>query len=307
MPIYQDKRGRYHVAFMQGGRRVHRVCPAGTSKSTAIEFETKLRQEVFKVGRLGKTPEYSIGEAIVRYLNQAPQKWRRDLESKARAIGDHVVGKTLRQAPEVAEAVKKAFQGKLSPATINRRLALLRRVCNLAYKEWGWLEVPISHKIKLLPGEIERTTALNEPAIKRLVKLIQNPQAKAACMIAAYAGLRSAEALTLTKADAKNGVLRVVTGKTNKVRLVPIVPALRPWLTRLPIGLHPSTLSHAVSDAMPGVRFHDLRHSCASLLINAGVDLYTVGKILGHSQPQTTKRYAHLELATLKKAMRKLG
>jgi site-specific recombinase XerD len=57
---------------------------------------------------------------------------------------------------------------------------------------------------------------------------------------------------------------------------------------------------------MPGIRFHDLRHSCASLLINAGVDLYTVGRILGHSQPSVTQRYAHLQLGTLKKAMRKI-
>jgi site-specific recombinase XerD len=57
---------------------------------------------------------------------------------------------------------------------------------------------------------------------------------------------------------------------------------------------------------MEHVRWHDLRHSCASMLINAGVDLYTVGKILGHSTPQTTARYAHLSDARVKQAMRKL-
>lgn len=45
-----------------------------------------------------------------------------------------------------------------------------------------------------------------------------------------------------------------------------------------------------------GLRFHDLRHTAASLMINAGVDLYVVGQILGHSSAQTTKRYAHLVL-----------
>jgi site-specific recombinase XerD len=42
------------------------------------------------------------------------------------------------------------------------------------------------------------------------------------------------------------------------------------------------------------------------MLINSGVDLYTVGKILGHSSPQTTARYAHLSDASLQKAMRRL-
>ncbi len=56
--------------------------------------------------------------------------------------------------------------------------------------------------------------------------------------------------------------------------------------------------------AMPSVRFHDLRHSCASLLLAAGVDLYTISRILGHSSIQMTQRYAHLQTDALKKAMR---
>ena len=47
------------------------------------------------------------------------------------------------------------------------------------------------------------------------------------------------------------------------------------------------------------VRIHDLRHSFASLLVNAGNSLYTVQKILGHTQIKTTQRYAHLSQDTL--------
>jgi integrase len=57
---------------------------------------------------------------------------------------------------------------------------------------------------------------------------------------------------------------------------------------------------------MKHVQFRDLRHTCASMLINRGVDLYTVGKILGHTTPMTTQRYSHLNQMTLKKAMAKL-
>jgi site-specific recombinase XerD len=42
------------------------------------------------------------------------------------------------------------------------------------------------------------------------------------------------------------------------------------------------------------LRFYDLRHSMGSVLANAGIDLYTVGKQLGHAQTKTTARYAHL-------------
>lgn len=47
------------------------------------------------------------------------------------------------------------------------------------------------------------------------------------------------------------------------------------------------------------VRVHDLHHSFASFLVNAGRSLYEVQKILGHSQISTTQRYAHLSQDTL--------
>ncbi|WP_325167893.1 tyrosine-type recombinase/integrase [Pseudomonas lactis] len=50
---------------------------------------------------------------------------------------------------------------------------------------------------------------------------------------------------------------------------------------------------------LPGFRMHDLRHTFASLLINAGRSLYEVQRILGHTQIKTTQRYSHLSQDTL--------
>jgi integrase len=47
--------------------------------------------------------------------------------------------------------------------------------------------------------------------------------------------------------------------------------------------------------ALPGLRIHDLRHSFASEAINAGASLFLTGSVLGHRQPATTQRYAHLQ------------
>jgi integrase len=47
------------------------------------------------------------------------------------------------------------------------------------------------------------------------------------------------------------------------------------------------------------VRIHDLRHSSASQMVAAGIDLYAVGKILGHADYKSTQRYAHLGSDTL--------
>ena len=50
---------------------------------------------------------------------------------------------------------------------------------------------------------------------------------------------------------------------------------------------------------MDGFRFHDLRHTFASYLINAGRSIYEVQRILGHTQIKTTQRYSHLSQDTL--------
>lgn len=50
---------------------------------------------------------------------------------------------------------------------------------------------------------------------------------------------------------------------------------------------------------MPDLRVHDLRHSAASFMVNGGVDLFAVGKVLGHASYQSTQRYAHLASDTL--------
>ena len=54
-------------------------------------------------------------------------------------------------------------------------------------------------------------------------------------------------------------------------------------------------------------RFHDVRHSAASEMINAGVDLYTVGAVLNHKSATSTKRYAHLATSKLADAVATIG
>jgi site-specific recombinase XerD len=55
------------------------------------------------------------------------------------------------------------------------------------------------------------------------------------------------------------------------------------------------------------VRLHDLRHSYASEAAGAGLGLNLIGALLGHTQAQTTKRYAHLALEPLKGATDLVG
>lgn len=63
----------------------------------------------------------------------------------------------------------------------------------------------------------------------------------------------------------------------------------------------------SVMIAQPNVRMHDLRHSFASILVSAGASLPLIGQMLGHTQTQTTHRYAHLYDDPLRKAAETVG
>lgn len=82
-----------------------------------------------------------------------------------------------------------------------------------------------------------------------------------------------------------------------------------PWLlpnpdTRKPYtGIKRAWETARKAAGLPDVRGHDLRHSAASFMINAGVDLYAVGRILGHADHKSTMRYSHLANDTLRAAV----
>jgi integrase len=58
---------------------------------------------------------------------------------------------------------------------------------------------------------------------------------------------------------------------------------------------------------LEGVRLHDLRHTYASFGAGSGLGLPIIGKLLGHSQPATTARYAHLDTDPVRRAAETIG
>ena len=109
---------------------------------------------------------------------------------------------------------------------------------------------------------------------------------------------------------------RIHTTKLGKPRFVPMsdgVVSLLGSIQRLDcqwVFANPKTLKPYVSifcswntartkAGLADVRIHDLRHSYASFLVNAGRSLYEVQRLLGHTQIKTTQRYAHLSHDTL--------
>ncbi len=256
-------------------------------------------------GKLGKAPVRTIDDALVRWLEGEASKHKSyaNLLTKVRAIRAHAEGRKITAIVTVAQAVKEAgIKDGLSPSTINRRLAILRRLANLAYNEWDWLREPLGKKIKLLGGEVARHTYLTPAQVDHLADCCEHAGVAIAIRLAARTGLREGE---LLRADTIfDDCIVVGESKSGRPRLVP-VPVDMPGLV-LPIGITYATLRTFFERArikadMPAVRFHDLRHTAASWWAQAGANMAVLKELLGHSNMAVTSRYAHLMVGDLKK------
>jgi len=142
-----------------------------------------------------------------------------------------------------------------------------------------------------------------------------------------YSGLRKEELLDLRWGDLdfEQGLLTVEHGKGEKKRHIPMIPELSEILSALPrqvskgeaspyVFNNPETGTRWVDIRKPwfqalslagirNFRFHDLRHSFASRMVQRGVPLKAVQELLGHADMKTTMRYAHLAPSDLRNAV----
>ena len=212
------------------------------------------------------------------------------------------------------------------PIRANRVHEVLRRSLNLAIK-WGWIDQNPAARIERNP-EQGRTRYLSQEEIERLmVALSEHPQ-RTSCDAITFmllTGCRRGEALG-ARWDQFDPTLRLwtkpaATTKQRKEHRVPVSSRVTEMLAErrnvqsaLPDDdpnrhapfVFASVNGNALTDVkrtwaavtkaadLLDVRLHDLRHTFASLLVSQGQSLPVVGAMLGHTQTQTTQRYAHL-------------
>lgn len=173
----------------------------------------------------------------------------------------------------------------------------------------------------LATAETESVLVPDETEPRRL-----SPFALAAIKLLVFTGARRTEMLTLKweHVDLERGVLWLPDSKTGRKPVFLNAPA-RAVLEALPrVEKNPYVIvggrneRHLVNVAetwyavrslagLKDVRLHDLRHSLASVGAAAGLSLPVIGGLLGHTQAQTTKRYAHLAAEPLKHAAELVG
>lgn len=264
------------------------------------------------LSRQGLPPERSLEDALTRWLDEYVPHLKRghDYESHIRAILPHASGAGIDDAQRVWRDYVEANRS-LSNSTHNRRGAVLRRVCTLAHK-WGWASPGIASGIDLLPENPARHTYLTYTQVRELVAKVRHQETKDLLLIVAYSGLRPDEVMKLTADDVHGGCLHVRTSKTGRPRMVPVHPAIRSAVKRLPITVGYRWVARHFERARqalgkPGWRIYDLRHTAASWLIQAGADLVVVRDILGHTSLSMTGRYSHLATSHLRAAVSRMG
>ena len=321
----QDKEGRYHINLMVNGKRVHRILPKGSTASDAKRLEAELRvalgKQTAQARRLnipGDPPMTAIlaifeqhtgGKGDTHaYLRLGPwaQKYR---ASQARDFAAHVINDMRKKiVDEKTGEVKQAY----ADATINKSLSAAKKGLSLAWEQ-GLTPENFGAHIKVLELHNKREVFLTVEQVQSIAKHC-SIEMQAAIWAALLTGARRGELFKLKADYIGQDTLTFVaeTTKTKRTRVVPIVPALRPWLEHFPLTITINGVKSAwrrarVKAGLEHVNFHDLRHSCASILLAHGVDLYTIGKILGHAHTNTTQRYAHLQVEQQRTALNKLS
>ena len=178
-----------------------------------------------------------------------------------------------------------------------------------------------------LPYAVDETKPRRKHAPKaenRRVRL--DPFAVAAIRLLILTGARLREILDAqwSQVDLERGVIFLADSKTGK-KPIYLSAAAQAVLAALPrIEGNPHIIAGAKDGApradlkkpwaavcraagLEGVRLHDLRHSFASFGAGASLGLPIIGKLLGHSQPATTHRYAHLDADPLRRAVDTIG
>lgn len=317
---YHDENGREHR---------ERVGPKGLAGEVYRKRKTEIAERRFFPERIGRR-DVLLGEVVDDYLKRVKGLLRSYREAaRYGAVWKAVLrGKTLAQVvPGDIERYIAKRRSVVKPATTNRELAFLKRVFNVAIAD-GLTERNPVRAVRLRKENNARVRYLSDAEEKALREAIGEAEWPMVAF-AIHTGLRQAEQFGLRweNVDFGTGIITVPRSKHDETRRVPMNETVRDILRLRPSRLSsevcfPSGTGETPIDAcnymrrvftpavkaakIENLRWHDLRHTFASRLTMAGVDLRTVQELMGHKTITMTLRYAHLSKAHQLEAVQRL-
>lgn len=325
MSIHFDQRNqRWRFQFdryIEGKRvRPSRLLPKGWTRAQAEAYDRRQTARLYDLATGAVKPEPLIDEAVLLYLqHHAPSlKSFENIRRELAACADIYTGRPFSALAEIALSYKPVDErGKpLAAATVRNRLAYIRAACRYAWKHHKMGEHNPAERMVMPKVRNARRVYLTRRKVLEVLRHMRPGPERAAVRIAFYSGMRAGELRKCDTMETSAGLVFMLQDtKNGEPRLVPVHTKLLHIVRNA--GLWPMprtrwTVSKAFKAAARAAghgnaRLHDVRHSTASELINAGVDLYTVGGVLGHKSEASTRRYAHLVTGTLAAAVALVG
>ncbi len=215
---------------------------------------------------------------------------------------------------------------KLSTNTAAAYFNVFLSVVNMAYKD-GIIKVNVASEVNRIKWKHDQPKEyLNPKEISRIEKITRKDliTVKQACLLSIYTGLRRADVLNLRWSDVhikskQKSSLCITICKTKVPFSIPLSSSARELLLSIPQkdqfvfpDLTISTLIDGVKELIKEAKiekhitFHCFRHTFAMTLLNKGVDIYTISKLLGHQSVANTQVYAKLSNEQLRHVVSKL-
>lgn len=328
------------VEVWHGGRKFYKSKTCN-SKREALNWEGKIKHEIRSGILTPETlKNRKLSEAIDKFISQVlPQKPKNSKNVKQHLswwqseIGNF--GLSDISPSLIAEMRDKLLQeptplGKArAPATVVRYLSSLSSVYEAAIREWHWVEKNPVRQIRKPSVSNARVRFLSEDECQRLLTACReskNAYLFPVVAIAIGSGMRRGEILDLRWQDIDFNKKMIFLGKTKNgtSRFVPMVGLVLQVLLELyqkekiidfSFFIFPSinpnkqleirtAWEYALKRAnISNLKFHDLRHSCASFLAMTGASQRDIAEILGHKDLKMTFRYSHLSNQHLAEAL----
>ena len=314
------KRGKvWWFSLNYQGRQMRRSAET-TDRRLAEAILGKLRASIVEGKFFDKLQEQerTLKELLERYFQERGNKLAsvRALRSTAKRLYAHFGEQCVLAditTDTIARFKTKCDAADMAPASINRELALLSVAFNMARRQWKWCRSNPVSDAGLCPGEVERDRWLTPEEEARLLPVCPE-WLQELVRFDLNTGLRVSElvALTWPAVDLQRRILTVLKSKNKTKRGVPLnQTALAILKARLRSAKtdrvfysvrHTPYLGNniwrafsrtATQAKVEDMRFHDLRHTFATRLVQNGVDLYRVQCLLGHKNASMTQRYAH--------------
>jgi integrase len=333
--VYKQAKSKYWWYKFTWNGRLIRVSTKQTNKRTAEQIQAARKTQLAK-GEVGIEDQQPV-PALKEFAPRFEQFIETECAEKPATIHfykaklkcllagplanrrlDTIGEREIQDYIELRRATRTRRNAKLSPASVNRELATLRRMLRLAYK-WRLLRrIPT---ISLLRGEKNRETVLTREQEALYLEIAPEPL-RSVALVLLDTGLRMGELLTLDWADVRMeppprsmfGYLTVRSGKSknSKSRNVPLTARVTQFLKS--VGPKSSGLVFSRRDGRPlcqtylneqarklrrllklpaDLTPHAFRHTFGTRLGESGADAFTIMKLMGHSSITISQRYVH--------------